>query len=167
MAFVMSPKSMVEKFLRPRGIKDERVLRVMSQIPRELFVPEALKEKAYSDYPLPIGEDQTISQPYIVALMTEHLALTGNEKVLEIGTGSGYQTAILAKLAKQVFSIERFPKLATAARNRIEQLDLHNVSIKTGNGALGWREFAPFDRILLTAAAAEFPTSLFEQLSEG
>src|ERR1051326_1977039 len=133
MAFVMSPKSMVEKHLRPRGIEDERVLRVMGSIRREEFIAEALKEKAYSDYPLPIGEDQTISQPYIVALMTEQLKLKGDEKVLEIGTGSGYQTAILAKLAKQVFSIERFPKLATAARNQIEKLELHNVSIKTGN----------------------------------
>jgi protein-L-isoaspartate(D-aspartate) O-methyltransferase len=163
----MTPKSMVERYLIPRGIRDLRVLRAMAKVPRHHFVPEALRERAYSDHPLPIGSDQTISQPYVVALMTQALELSGSEKVLEIGTGSGYQTAILAEVAKSVFSIERHLRLASSARNRIEDLGYHNVSIRTGNGSLGWREYAPFDRILVTASSFSFPDALFEQLSEG
>lgn len=150
-----------------RGIKDSRVLDVIREIPRNIFVPETLHERAYSDHPLPIGHDQTISQPYIVALMTEKLELTGKEKVLEIGTGSGYQTAILAKLAKTVFSIERIQALATKSRTVIESLHLHNVSIKYANGYYGWRDYAPFDRIIVTAAMKEEPFVFFDQLANG
>lgn len=153
--------------LMSKGIKNRRVLEVMKETPRNLFVPEALWDRAYSDHPLPIGHDQTISQPYIVALMTESLELHGNEKVLEIGTGSGYQTAILSKLCKSVFSIERIQSLATKARAVLESQHLHNVSIKSANGISGWKEYAPFDRIILTAAIKGEPTPFFDQLADG
>jgi protein-L-isoaspartate(D-aspartate) O-methyltransferase len=162
-----SAKSMVERFLKPRGITDARVLKAMMKVERFYFVPEALRERAYSDHPLPIGDDQTISQPYIVAVMTQALELSGGEKVLEIGTGSGYQTAVLAELAKSIFSIERHHRLAIASRSLLEKLEYHNISIKAGNGALGWEEFAPYDRIIVTASAAAIPTRLFSQLAEG
>lgn len=165
-AGAMSAPTMVEKWLRGRGIADERVLMAMAKVPRHEFVPEALRARAYSDHPLPIGEDQTISQPYIVARMTEALKLTGKERILEIGTGSGYQTAILAELAAQVFSVERHHRLGTTARSRLEELGYHNVSIRIANGAMGWSEYAPYDRIIITASAVEVPEPLCQQLVE-
>jgi protein-L-isoaspartate(D-aspartate) O-methyltransferase len=155
------------ELLVSRGIKDSKVLQVMKDISRSLFVPETLNQRAYSDHPLPIGHDQTISQPYIVALMTEELMLSGKERVLEIGTGSGYQSAILARLCKSVFSIERIQSLAIKARQTIENLGIHNVSIKYANGYYGWKEYAPFDRIIVTAAIAEEPKVFFDQLVDG
>jgi protein-L-isoaspartate(D-aspartate) O-methyltransferase len=163
----MSAGRMVENSLRSRGIRDARVLAAMSKVRREEFVPLALRERAYSDHPLPIGFDQTISQPFVVALMTEYLKLTGAEKVLEVGTGSGYQTAILAELAKSVFSVERIRNLATDARRRLEAMGYHNISIRASNGVLGWSEYAPYDHILVTAAVHELPKSLREQVKEG
>jgi protein-L-isoaspartate(D-aspartate) O-methyltransferase len=158
---------MVEEQLGRRGITDARILDAMRQVPRHLFVEEALRERAYGDHPLPIGEQQTISQPYIVALMTSLLAMAGPEKVLEIGTGSGYQTAVLARLARRVCSIERLPGLATRARALLEGLGYTTVWIRVGNGALGWPDEAPFDRILVTAGGPSVPPPLFQQLAEG
>ncbi len=158
---------MVQTQIAARGIKDPRVLEAMRKIPRHLFVEEALKDQAYGDYPLPIGEGQTISQPYIVALMTEALELKGPEKVLEVGTGSGYQAAILAELARQVFSIERYPSLAYRAKRLLEQLGYRNVIIKVGDGTKGWPEMAPFDAIIVTAAGPKIPEPLLEQLKDG
>lgn len=158
---------MVEEQLIRRGITDPRVLDAMRRVPRHLFVEEALQDRAYGDHPLPIGEQQTISQPYIVALMTQLLELRGAEKVLEVGTGSGYQTAVLAELARRVCSIERQPALAVQARSRLEQLGYTNVWIRVGNGTLGWPDEAPFDRILVTAGAPFVPPPLFEQLAAG
>ncbi len=155
------------ELLTSRGIKDHKVLKVMKETPRSLFVPETLHQRAYSDHPLPIGHDQTISQPYIVALMTQELELNGAEKVLEIGTGSGYQSAILSKLSQRVFSIERIQSLAIKARQILEGLDIHNVSIKCANGYYGWKEYAPFDRIMITAAIAQEPKVFFDQVVEG
>ena len=143
---------MVENQIRARGVTDERVLSVMAKIPRHLFVDEALIEQAYNDNPLPIGKSQTISQPYIVALMTAALKLTGREKVLEIGTGSGYQTAILAELAEQVFSIERIAQLAAGARKQLDALNCFNVAMRVGDGTYGWREESPFDGIKIGRA---------------
>jgi len=158
---------MVENQIRARGVTDERVLSVMAKIPRHLFVDEALIEQAYNDNPLPIGKSQTISQPYIVALMTAALKLTGREKVLEIGTGSGYQTAILAELAEQVFSIERIAQLAAGARKQLDALNCFNVAMRVGDGTYGWREESPFDGIMVTAGAPKVPTILLEQLAVG
>jgi len=158
---------MVDSQLRSRGIKDARVLKAMESVPRHLFVDEGLKDQAYSDSPLPIGENQTISQPYIVALMTEALELTGRDKVLEIGTGSGYQTAILAELAERVLSIERIAFLASRARKLIESLNYFNVAIRVGDGTLGWKDEAPFDGILVAAGSPEIPKTLIEQLAVG
>jgi protein-L-isoaspartate(D-aspartate) O-methyltransferase len=158
---------MVENQIRVRGIKDARVLKAMEMIPRHLFVEEALMDQAYNDNPLPIGERQTISQPYIVALMTEALELTGKEKVLEIGTGSGYQTAILAQLADRVCSIERIASLANAARKLLDYLKAYNVAIRVGDGTYGWKEESPFDAILVTAGAPKIPSVLMEQLTLG
>jgi len=158
---------MVEEQLTRRGINDGRVLGAIAQVPRHLFVEEALRDRAYGDHPLPIGEQQTISQPYIVALMTSLLRLSGQEKVLEIGTGSGYQTAILALLARRVCSIERVASLATRARGLLESLNFTNVWVRIGDGTLGWLDEAPFDRILVTAGAPAVPSPLFEQLAEG
>jgi protein-L-isoaspartate(D-aspartate) O-methyltransferase len=158
---------MVETQLRGRAISDSRVLKVMETMPRHLFVDEGLMDQAYSDNPLPIGEKQTISQPYIVALMTEALAFTGKERVLEIGTGSGYQTAILAQLADRVFSIERVAALANRARKILDKLNCYNVAIRIGDGSYGWKEEAPFDAIITTAAAPMIPRYLLEQLSPG
>ena len=148
-------------------IKDERVLQALSTVPRELFVPENLKFMAYADRPLSIGHGQTISQPYIVALMTNALGLTGREKVLEIGTGSGYQTAILAQLAKSVCSVERIPELAEAAHNLLNRLGYQNVEIKTAGDELGWPEHAPYDAIMVTAGAPSLPEALVQQLKLG
>ena len=151
---------MVDTQIRARGIKDVRLLKAMEKIPRHLFVEEAMMDQAYNDNPLPIGERQTISQPYIVALMTEALALTGKEKVLEIGTGSGYQTAILAQLADRVCSIERIASLAGRARKTFDYLHVFNVAIRVGDGTYGWKEEAPFDAILVTAGAPRIPIIL-------
>ena len=158
---------MVEEQLVRRGIGDERVLAAMRRVPRHRFVQEALRDRAYGDHPLPIGEEQTISQPYIVGLMTSLLELTGREKVLEVGTGSGYQTAVLAVLARRVCSIERLPRLAERARATLEALGYDNVWVRVGNGALGWPDEAPFDRILVTAGGPAVPPPLFQQLVEG
>ncbi|HPC85802.1 MAG TPA: protein-L-isoaspartate(D-aspartate) O-methyltransferase [Smithellaceae bacterium] len=158
---------MVETQIRARSIRDDRVLKVMETIPRHLFVDEGLIDQAYSDNPLPIGERQTISQPFIVALMTQALELKGMERVLEIGTGSGYQTAILAKLADRVFSIERVAVLASRARAILDRLNCYNVAIRVGDGSYGWKEEAPFDAIITTAAAPQVPQYLLSQLAPG
>jgi protein-L-isoaspartate(D-aspartate) O-methyltransferase len=159
--------SMVESQLISRGIKDDRVLAAMRKVPRHLFVDESLIDRAYDDHALPIGEGQTISQPYMVAVMTELLGLKGNEKVLEIGTGSGYQCAILAELASKVYSIERVETLAIRARNLLDSLGYRNVEIKIANGTYGWDEKGPFDGIIVTAGAPEIPKTLVEQLVVG
>jgi protein-L-isoaspartate(D-aspartate) O-methyltransferase len=158
---------MVDTQIRARGVKDVQLLKVMQTIPRHLFVEEAMMDQAYNDNPLPIGEKQTISQPYIVALMTEALSLTGKERVLEIGTGSGYQTAILAQLADRVFSIERIAALAGRARKMLDYLNAFNVAIRVGDGTYGWKEEATFDAILVTAGAPKVPSLLVAQLSLG
>lgn len=154
--------------LEEMGIRDARVLAAMSELPRALFVPPPLRGEADADRPLPIGHGQTISQPYVVAYMTERLALRGHERVLEVGTGSGYQTAVLARLAAEVYSVEIVAELAERARHLLEEvLGLTNVHLRTGDGAEGWPEAAPFDRILVTAAAPEVPRSLVAQLAPG
>lgn len=158
---------MVDTQLIPRGIKDERVLAAMRKVPRHLFVDGALQYKAYDDMALPIGEDQTISQPYMVAIMTELLQLRGDEKVLEIGTGSGYQAAVLAELSFAVFTIERKAVLAGKAEERIRALGYSNIKVKIGDGTLGWQEESPFDRIIITAGSPQLPQPLTEQLSDG
>ena len=160
-------EKMVENQIKERGIKDERVLSAMLKVPRHLFVDEALKDQAYGDFPLPIGEGQTISQPYIVAVMTEALELKGNERVLEIGTGSGYQTAILAELAFWVYTVEKYSALLERAKKILLKLGYKNISFKLGDGSLGWKEVAPFEAIIVTAAAPQIPPPLIEQLSEG
>ncbi len=165
--YARARKTMVETQLIPRGIKDRRVISAMLKVPRHLFVDEALRAQAYSDYPLPIGEGQTISQPFMVAFMTEALKLEGTEKVLEIGTGSGYQTAILAELAEMVYSVERIPSIADRARKTLDSLGYSNIAIRIGDGTLGWEEFAPFDAILVTAGAPDIPPPYMEQLAEG
>ncbi len=159
-------KRMVQEQLIPRGIKNPTVLNVFSKIERHKFIPESLRSSAYADFPLSIGEGQTISQPYIVALMTECLDLTGKEKVLEIGTGSGYQTAILAELAGEVYSIERFEVLTERAQTLLSELGYKNIKIKVGDGTLGWKEAAPFDRIIIAAASPKIPLPLIEQLAD-
>jgi protein-L-isoaspartate(D-aspartate) O-methyltransferase len=158
---------MVDGQIRARGIADQRVLAAMERIPRHLFVDEVLAEQAYNDNPLPIDSRQTISQPYIVALMSEAMELTGREKVLEIGSGSGYQTAILAELAERVFSIERIASLATRARKILDSLNYYNVAIRVGDGTYGWREESPFAAIMVTAGAPRIPRVLIEQLDIG
>ena len=167
MDFAIARERMVADQLRARGITDPRVLTAMGRVPRHRFVEEALAARAYGDYPLPIGEKQTISQPYMVALMTQALELVGGERVLEVGTGSGYQTAILAELATKVYSVERIRSLADRARAILEELGYYNVLIRVGDGTLGWREEAPFDAVLVTAAAPEVPAPLVEQLKAG
>lgn len=160
-------KKMVEEQLIPRGIKKQKILDTFYRIERDKFIPADLREDAYGDFPLPIGENQTISQPYIVALMTEYLDLNKEDKVLEIGTGSGYQTAILAELAKEVYSIERFANLAKNAQGILTALGYADVKIKAADGTLGWEEYAPFDRIIITAATPQVPLPLIDQLREG
>ena len=150
-------RTMIERDISRRGIRDQRLLRVMATLPRHLFVPEEIRPYAYQDRPLPIGAGQTISQPYIVAFMTELLELKGPERVLEIGTGSGYQTAVLARLAEQVFSIEIIAELSARAERTLKQLGIQNVKLKVGNGFNGWHEEAPFDAIMVTAAAPKIP----------
>lgn len=158
---------MVSEQLIPGGIKDERVLRAMGKIPRHEFVSPGMDNQAYLDRPLHIGFGQTISQPLMVALMTEELALKGHERVLEIGTGSGYQAAILAELAKEVFTIERIAELSNRARKTIYRLQYMNVKLKVGDGTLGWKEESPFDAIIVTAGAPAVPDELVSQLKDG
>jgi protein-L-isoaspartate(D-aspartate) O-methyltransferase len=157
---------MVRTQLIPRGIRDERVLAAMRKVPRHLFVDEAMQYRAYDDMALSIGEGQTISQPYMVAVMTELLELKGHEKVLEIGTGSGYQAAILAELAREVYSVERIASLAGLAEERLHAIGYRNVHIRVDDGTMGWSEESPFDRIIITAGAPKVPEPLTGQLSE-
>ena len=167
MNYDIARKRMVESQLIARGIRDRRVIEAMQKLPRHLFVEEAMAAQAYNDNPLPIGERQTISQPYMVALMTELLELKGKEKVLEIGTGSGYQAAVLAMLADRVCTIERIRPLALRARKVLDSLGLLNVNIKIDDGTCGWEEEAPFDAIVVTAGAPEIPPKLVAQLAPG
>ena len=164
MEFAIPRERMVTEQVTRRGVRDARVLRAMGKVLRHRFVDEALSGRAYGDYPLPIGERQTISQPYMVALMSEALELVGHERVLEIGTGSGYQTAVLAELCSKVYSIERIKGLADRAIRMLDSLGYYNVLVRVGDGSLGWREEAPFDAILVTAAAPTVPGALVEQL---
>jgi len=159
-------KFMVAHDIKGRGIKDEKVLEVMGKMPRHLFVDESLRRKAYDDYPLPIGEGQTISQPYVVALMTETLKLRPTDRVLEIGTGSGYQAAVLAEIVKEVYTIEIRKGLADKAGTRLKELGYRNVKIKYADGYFGWPEYAPFDAIIITASANYIPPPLIMQLKE-
>jgi protein-L-isoaspartate(D-aspartate) O-methyltransferase len=158
---------MVESQLRSRDIRDERVLEAMRKVPRHLFVPEDMRRHAYNDEPLPIGEGQTISQPYIVAYMTQALELQPHYSVLEIGTGSGYQTAVLAELVDSVCSVEILPGLTNRARKVLRDLQFKNIRFRNGDGALGWDEYAPYDGIMVTAAPGKIPEVLQAQLSEG
>lgn len=158
---------MVEEQLRARDIRDERVLSAMARVPRHLFIPESVRGGAYGDFPVPIGHGQTISQPYIVAFMTQALNVGAEDRVLEIGTGSGYQAAILSMLAKDVFTIEIIDPLAKRAAATLSDLGYRNVQVRTGNGYLGWPEHAPFDRIIVTAAPEEVPPALVQQLKPG
>lgn len=158
---------MVERDIKLRGIKDTRVLDVMKKVPRHLFVDEGLRDQAYEDHPLPIGEGQTVSQPYVVALMTEALRLKPSDRVLEIGTGSGYQAAILAELVKEVYTIEIRRTLADRAEKRLKDLGYRNIKVKYGDGYFGWEDFAPFDAIIVTASANHIPPPLIKQLKDG
>ena len=159
--------SMVKYQIEKRGIKNTDILQVMRVTPRHLFVPPALSKMAYDDYPLPIGEEQTISQPYIVALMTELLKLEGDEKILEIGTGSGYQAAVLSQLVDSVYTIEIVESLANNAKKRLANLNYNNVIVRHGDGYKGWPALAPFDAIIVTAAPEEVPQTLIDQLKVG
>ncbi len=159
--------AMVLEQLIPRNISDKSVLKTFRKVPRHEFVPEDLRQNSYNDYPLPIGENQTISQPYMVALMTECLKLKGGERVLEVGTGSGYQAAILAEIAGEVYSVERFKVLAQTAAGLLNSLGYKNIRIRTGDGTLGWSEAAPYDGIVVTAGAPAIPGSLVKQLKDG
>jgi protein-L-isoaspartate(D-aspartate) O-methyltransferase len=158
---------MVDRQLAARGISDPRVLAAMRKVPRHRFIPESLWDQAYNDYPLPIGEEQTISQPYIVALMTEALELQETDRVLEIGTGSGYQAAILAELVAQVFSIDRMASLTAQAQEVLDSLGYKNIHLRVGDGTLGWPEESPFEGIIVTAGAPQVPRPLVEQLALG
>lgn len=160
-------EEMVRVQLAGHGIRDARVLDAMRRVPRHEFVPEAYREAAYEDHPLPIGEEQTISQPYIVAAMLEHLALRADDRVLEVGTGSGYVTALLSLLSAEVYSVERHAALASAAESTLRRLGYLNVRIRVGDGRLGWAEYALFDAILVSAATPKMPPALFAQLREG
>ncbi len=167
MDFPIARKKMIAEQIVARGIQDPRVIDVMSRIPRHEFIDPGMAAQAYLDSPLNIGLKQTISQPYIVALMTEKLRLTGVEKVLEIGTGSGYQTAILAELCRQVYSIERISTLSNRARRNLYRLGYVNVNLRINDGTLGWPEEAPFDAILVAAASPSVPPFYYEQLAPG
>lgn len=158
---------MVEEQIVARGIKDDRVISAMKKVPRHHFIPEKNRAYAYKDEPVSIGYEQTISQPYIVALMTECLRIKGNEKVLEIGTGSGYQAAILAELAKEIYTIEIIEPLGRLAKTRLDEMGYKNIKVKIGDGYRGWKEYAPFDCIIVTAAPSEIPQTLIEQLKVG
>ena len=165
--FARERERMVEEQVIARGVTDPRVIEVMRRLPRHVFVDEALRDRAYGDHPLPIGEGQTISQPFIVGHMSQLLRLGGREKVLEVGTGCGYQAAVLAELAGRVCTMERIPRLASRARETLEGLGFRNVWVRAGNGTLGWTDQAPFDRILVAAGGPAVPPPLFEQLAEG
>jgi len=167
MKFDRLRNDMVEKQIEARGITDPNVLAAMRRVPRHLFVSEALMDQAYSDFPLPIGEQQTISQPYIVAEMTQALQLTKEDRVLEIGTGSGYQAAILAQIAFRVYTIERIHNLYVKARKLFDQLGYHNIVTRYSDGTSGWRDESPFDAIMVTAGAPEIPAVLVNQLALG
>ena len=164
--FEIKRSRMVEDQLIPRGVTDPRVLEVMRSVPRHLFVDDALQAKAYGDYPLPIGGGQTISQPYIVGLMTQALELQGNERVLEIGTGSGYQAVVLSRLCKQVYTIERVTSLLARARRIFDRLHCHNIISRLDDGTVGWPQEAPFDAIMVTAGGPEIPKPLIDQLTD-
>jgi len=166
-AFDAKRLKMVDEQLIARGISDKKVLSVFKKVPRHRFVPEKVMDSAYSDFPLSIGSEQTISQPYMVALMTELLELSKDDKVLEIGTGSGYQTAILSELAKEVYSVERVRSLADRSALILAELGYKNVKIKTDDGTLGWDEYATYDGIMVTAGSPDVPASLTDQLAEG
>src|SRR5437016_10230387 len=166
-AFAAERQRMVQEQLMPRGVHDERVLAAMSKVPREEFVPDNLRDKSYSDNALPIGHDQTISQPFIVAFMTEQLHPKATDRVLEIGTGSGYQAAVLAELVKDVYTIEIIEPLAKEASARLARLDYKNAHVKIGDGYEGWPEVAPFDSIIVTCAPDKVPQPLTQQLKEG
>lgn len=163
--FKRQRQQMVEEQIRPRGIEDSTVLKAIRQVPRHRFVPAAVAHLAYRDHPLPIGLDQTISQPFIVAYMTQAAELSPHEKVLEIGTGSGYQAAILGELAREVYTIEIIPELGERARKTLDELGYKNVHVKIGNGYEGWTEHAPYDAIIVTAAPDEIPRALIDQLA--
>ncbi|MGA1868073.1 MAG: protein-L-isoaspartate(D-aspartate) O-methyltransferase [bacterium] len=163
---ILRDKMLQEQFI-DKGITDKAVLNAMSKVKRHLFVAEALAMRAYGDYPLPIGNNQTISQPYMVAFMTQALHISPQDIVLEIGTGSGYQTAVLSMLCKKVYSIERIEDLARKAKQRLDELGYHNIEIKAGDGTYGWKEKSPFNAILVTAGSPGIPKSLTHQLAEG
>ena len=165
--FQAERERMVRTQLAERGIREVRVLDAMSRVPRHEFVPETLRQEAYEDHPLPIGEGQTISQPYIVAAMLEHLALQATDRVLEVGTGSGYVTALLSLLCAEVYSVERHAQLAALAESTLHRLGYRSMKIRVGDGSQGWPEYAPFDAILVSAATPEMPPALFAQLREG
>ncbi|NNG14970.1 MAG: protein-L-isoaspartate(D-aspartate) O-methyltransferase [Gemmatimonadales bacterium] len=160
-------RTQLVELLRDKGIRDLAVLEAVAKVPRHAFVPESVRHRAYEDSPLPIGNGQTISQPLVQAMYLQALKLTGYEKVLEIGTGSGYQTALLGVLASMVFSVERHRGLADTAREALEEVDIRNVTILVGDGTLGWRPFAPYDAILVSAASPDAPAPLLEQLADG
>lgn len=160
-------EKMVEEQVIRRGVKDERVIESMLKVERHLFVDSAFRPRAYKDTPLPIGNGQTISQPYMVALMTESLSIGPDDRVLEIGTGSGYQAAVLANLCQSVFSVERDPMLAKRARKVFDELKIHNIAIRVGDGTMGWREYAPYDGVIVTAGAPMMPQDLLNQVKEG
>jgi protein-L-isoaspartate(D-aspartate) O-methyltransferase len=166
-SLVEARRKMVERDLKGRDIKDPKVLEIMGRVPRHLFVEPSLKRRAYADHPLPIGEGQTISQPYIVALMTQVLKIQPGERVLEIGTGSGYQAAVLAELTDQVFTVEIIESLTRQAARRLKELGYGKVRVKYGDGYFGWEEEAPFDAIIVTCAANHIPPPLIKQLKEG
>jgi protein-L-isoaspartate(D-aspartate) O-methyltransferase len=166
-AFARAREAMVAEQIAARGVRDAQTLAAMREVPRHLFVPRDLERDAYEDHPLPIGHGQTISQPYIVAFMTEALGLRGGETVLEVGTGSGYQAAVLSRIAARVFTIEIVPELAADARERLIRLGYANVTARAGDGYLGWPEEAPFDAIVVTAAAPRVPDPLKVQLKDG
>jgi protein-L-isoaspartate(D-aspartate) O-methyltransferase len=166
-AFRRQRESMVSRQIKSRGIRDEKILNAMMAVPRHKFMPSGARTYAYEDRPVPIGHNQTISQPYIVARMIDQLELKGGEKVLEVGTGMGYQTAVLAEIADSVYSIERIPELKKRAERIYEDLGIENAYLKTGDGSKGWPEAAPFDRIIVAAAASNVPEALKEQLAVG
>jgi protein-L-isoaspartate(D-aspartate) O-methyltransferase len=166
-SFLRERMEMVEHQIADRGVRDPRILEAMRKIPRHLFVPDALRGAAYEDRPLPIGEGQTISQPYIVAVMTELLEPHPNDRILEIGTGSGYQAALLSQLVARVISVERLPAIADQAKNNLQNLGISNVDVMVGDGTLGWTKEAPYEGILITASTPEIPPPLIDQLEEG
>lgn len=165
-SFVTVRERMVQEQLRPRGIADERVLQAMAEVPRHLFVEDAMRAQAYGDYPLPIGGDQTISQPLVVAAMTQALQLTGTEQVLEIGTGSGYQASVLSRLCEKVYTVERINSLLAGARKVFDTLHYYNILSRLDDGTMGWQEYAPYDAIIVTAGGPEIPQPLVDKLAD-